>query len=271
MPTYPHFDLEVDSKIATVTINRPEKSNAFTLDMWQNLGKLFNDISESRDYRVVILRGAGKNFCAGMDLSAFAEIPPLVSDSDPDKHVAKLRKLIRGLQGGITAIENCAVPVIAAVQKACIGGGINIVAACDMRYGTTDSYFSIKEVDLGIVCDLGALQRMPKFMNYSKVAEMAYTGRRVNGTEAESMGLIAKSYEQYDEMMSEVRALAATIAAKPPSIIRGIKKSMLQARATSVNDGLQSIANYNSKHLFSDDLAEAMRATMTKTKPEFKD
>ena len=271
MPMYPHFNLVVNNKIATVTINRPEKSNAFTLDMWQNLGLLFSDISERRDIRVVILAGAGKNFCAGMDLSAFADIPPLVADSDPAKHIAKLRTLIRGLQDGISAIEKCPVPVIAAVQKACIGGGINIIAACDMRYGTSDSYFSIKEVDLGIVCDLGALQRMPKFMNYSLVAEMAYTGRKVSGIDAMTMGLIAKSYDDYASMMTEVNALAADIASKPPSVIRGIKQFLLQSRESTINEGLISIANYNSKNLFSDDLAEAMRATMTKTTPQFKD
>lgn len=268
---YTFFTLSVSDKIATVTINRPDKSNAFTLEMWQELGDVFQAVSERPDARVAILEGAGKNFCAGMDLSAFAAIPGVIASDDDNERAQKLKTFILGLQSGINAIENCKVPVIAAVQRACIGGGINIVSACDMRYCTDDAFFSIKEVDLGIVCDLGALQRMPTFMNGSTVAEMAYTGRSIDGNEAKATGLVAETYDSKEAMMASVKSLAETIAAKPPSIIRGIKSTLLQSRDLTVAEGLDAIATHNSKNLFSDDLAEAMRAYLSKSKPTFKD
>ncbi len=266
-----NFLLDINDKVATVTINRPEKSNAFTLDMWTELKTVFDHISTIPEARVAILRGAGKNFCAGMDLSAFGQIPSLIASDDEKEKEAKLKAFILGLQAGMNAIENCRVPVIAAVQKACIGGGINIASACDIRYCSADAYFSIKEVDLGIVCDLGALQRMPLFMNPSIVAEMAYTGRKISAQEAEQYGLVSQSLDSQEAMMTTVNNLAQTIASKPPSIIRGIKKTMHDQRDNPLSIALENIATHNSKHLFSEDLAEAMRAYLTKTTPVFKD
>ena len=268
---FKNFLLSISDKVATVSINRPEKSNAFTLDMWTELKTVFDHVSTLPEARVVLLTGEGKNFCAGMDLNAFAQMPDIIHSDDDAEKEAKLKTFILGLQSGMNAIEQCRVPVIAAIQKACIGGGINLAAACDMRYCSDDAYFSIKEVDLGIVCDLGALQRMPVFMNPSIVAEMAYTGRKITASEAAQTGLVSQSLSSQEEMMDTVTQLAKTIAAKPPTIIRGIKKIMLDQRDNSVNDALDNVATHNSKHLFSEDLAEAMRAYMTKTEPKFKD
>ncbi len=268
--TYDNFIVSVSEKIATVSFNRPEKSNSLTLPMWQELKQVFQDVSAIPEARVVILKGEGKNFCAGMDLEAFARIPGAMEPESEERR-EKLEAFILDLQSTISAIEECRVPVIAAVHKACIGGGINIVSACDMRYCTDDAYFSIKEIDLGIVADIGVLQRLPTIINPSIVAELAYTGRSVFGPEAQEIGLVAKSYGTQEQLMEEVHKLAKMIASKSPLGIRGIKKMLLYKRDHTVADAMNEMARYNATHLISPDLAEAMMAYMAKKQPVFKD
>jgi len=269
--TFNQFNVEITDKIATVTINRPDKSNAFTLDMWEELGKVFNYISNEPTARVAILKGAGKNFSAGMDLSVFAGIPGIIQADTEEEKTAKLKTFILGLQENISSIEKCSVPVIAAIQGACIGGAINIASACDMRYSCDATYISIKEVDLGIVADIGVLQRLPKVMSPSIVAELTYTGRNVYGKEAKSLGLVNDNFDSQETMEARVLELAHTIASKSPKVIRGIKKMMLEQRSLPVYEALDHMATYNSKHLFSPDLAEAMSAYFEKRQPNFED
>jgi len=268
---YKYFLVSLNAKVATVSINRPEKSNAFTLDMWKELEQVFSYVSDLPEARVVILRGEGKNFCAGMDLNVFMGIPALIqADNEEDKRL-KLKAFIRGLQNNISAIAKCKVPVIAAIHGACIGGGINIAAACDMIYTCDKAYMSIKEVDLGIVADIGVLQRLPRKMNAMKVAELAYTGRNISGMEAKEMDLVNDNFATREELDLKVNELAATIAGKSPKVIRGIKKIMQEQSSMSLDNALEHMSEYNSRNLFSDDLAEAMGAYFEKRQPQFKD
>jgi enoyl-CoA hydratase len=173
------------------------------------------------------------------------------------------------LQENITAIEKCRKPVIAAIHSACVGGGVDVVSACDMRFCTDDAFFSIKEVDVGLVADLGTLQRLPKILNPGIVAEMAYTGRKVSGIEAKEIGLVNRTFPDKESMMESVTQLARTIAEKSPLVVRGIKCNLLYSRDHSVSDSLKFQVLWNSATIISDDLMEAMQANMMKKKPEF--
>ena len=268
---FSHFLVSVTDKVATVTINRPEKSNAFTLDMWKELGQVFRHVSELPEVRVVILTGSGKNFCAGMDLNVFMSIPTLIEADDEEQKRLKLKEFILNLQENISAIEKCKVPVIAAIHGACIGGGINISTACDLIYTCDEAYISIKEVDLGIVADIGVLQRLPRTMSPMKVKELAFTGRNISGKEAKELGMVNDNFSSKEELHKQVAALANSIAQKAPSVIRGIKKVMLEQQNMTVTSALDHMAEYNSRNLFTEDLAEAMAAYFEKRPANFKD
>ena len=181
------------------------------------------------------------------------------------------RDFLLKLQASITAIENCQKPVIAAIQGACIGAGVDIITACDIRYCSEDAYFSIKEIDMGIVADLGTLQRLPKIINPAIVSEMAYTGRKVGGKEAKRIGLVNDCLPSSEEMYRHVQAIATNIASKSPLVIKGIKNSIQYARDHSVQDSLNYIAAWNTGLIFSDDLMEAFGASVEKREAKFKD
>ena len=267
---YKSFKVEISNKIATVSFNRPEKSNSLHAEAWIEMKAIFEEMHENPEVRVVILAGEGKNFCAGIDLSLLMNIQSFNSGC-PARSREKLRKFIIDLQETITSIERCRKPVLAAIHKACIGGAVDIIAACDMRYCTDDAYFTIREVDLGLVADIGTMQRLPTILNPGMMAEMAYTGRSVFGPEAEKIGLVNRSYATREELLTEVQKIAKTIAEKSPVVIRGTKEILLHKRDHTVADGLEYMATWNAGMLMSEDLQEAFKAYMMKRKPEFKD
>lgn len=266
--SYQFFKVTITDHVATVAFNRPEKSNSLHLPAWHEMRQIFEDMHDNSEVRVIILAGEGKNFCAGIDLQTLMGIQQFQKGCEARRR-EKLRKFILDLQDTITAIEKCKKPVLAAIHKACIGGGVDIVTACDMRYCTDDAYFSIKEVDLGLVADIGTLQRLPTILNPGMVAEMAYTGRNVGGKEAEHIGLVNKSFETKETMLAYVQQIATTIAEKSPVVIRGTKEVLLYKRDHTVAESLDYIATWNAGMLISDDLMEAFQAFMQKRKPVF--
>ena len=268
---YQHFELHVTDKIATITINRPNKANALPLAAWQEMQAIFGECDERADVRVIILQGAGKHFCSGIDMQVLMSPQIQVQSNCEGRAREQLYKFIVMLQGTVTAIENCTKPVIAAVHGGCIGGGLDIAAACDMRYATTDAYFSLKEVDAGLVADLGSLQRLPHLIGHGMVAEMAYTARKVYGPEAQQIGLINACYEGQEQLLEKVTVTASSIAAKSPLVVRGIKRTLLFQRDHTVADGLNQIATWNSATLLSADLAESLGAAMEKRLPKYED
>ncbi|KAH7331504.1 hypothetical protein KP509_20G036900 [Ceratopteris richardii] len=176
---------------------------------------------------------------------------------------------VKRLQAAFTALEECRKPVIAAIHGACIGGGVDLIAACDLRYCSSDSYFSVKEVDLAIVADLGSLQRLPLLIGHGNAMDLALTGRRVSASEAKSIGLVNGVFESKHVMEEQVTALARNIAAKSPLAVVGTKKVLLKSRDTTVSDGLEYVATWNSGMLLSSDLKEAIKAQLQKRKPIF--
>lgn len=265
------FEVQIENHIAQVMFNRPEKANAIHQKGWEELKSIFENLSDDPKVRVVILKSTGKHFCAGIDLSLLMSFQQFNNIECDGRKREGFLKAVRQLQACVNAIENCRKPVIAAIQGGCIGGGVDIVAACDMRYASEDAYFTIKEIDMGMVADLGTLQRLPKIIPYGVATELAYTGRKMYAMEAEKVGLLNRSFTSRAELQTEVEKVAATIANKSPLSIRGTKEVLLYARDHSVSEGLQQIQLWNAAMFLSKDLMEAFQSGMEKRPPEFED
>lgn len=265
-----HFRVRVTDKVAHVSINRPQKANALHLPAWEELKAIMEEMGRDPEVRVVILKGEGKLFCAGIDLELLMSVQGFDAMPSAARREALYAMVIK-LQDCVSAIERCPKPVIAAVHNGCIGGGVDIIAACDLRYCSDDAYFIIKEIDMGMVADLGTLQRLPRFVRPAVVAEMAYTGRAVNAGEAKEIGLVNDLFTVPEKLWAGVTEIALQIAAKSPLSIRGTKKVLHHALNHPVAEGLEYIARHNAENLLSDDLKEAFRALLEKRKPTFHD
>ena len=263
LPEYETLKLTLDGHVATVSLNRGDKANAMNEAMWNELELCFDWLDTEPVVRVVILSGEGKHFCSGIDLSIFADLQQAAEGMDVARKSEALRRKILTLQGNLTAIEKCRKPVLAAVHSSCIGGGVDMISCCDMRYCSEQAVFSIKEVDLAMTADVGTLQRMPRIIGDGMLRELAYTGRDVLADEALSLGLVNKVYEDRESLLAGVEALAQSIAKKSPLAIRGTKEMLMYSRDHSVADGLNYIATWNAGMLSTDDVMKAVTASMS--------
>ncbi|UCV04720.1 crotonase/enoyl-CoA hydratase family protein [Dechloromonas denitrificans] len=271
LPTFATLALSLDQGIAEVRLNRPDKSNAMNDAMWQEIRQAFEWVDATPEARVAILSGAGKNFCAGIDLAMLGSIQQRIAGPDGARSREALRRLILDLQDCLTAIERCRKPVLAAIHGACVGGALDLVTCCDMRYATSDAIFSIKEIDLAMVADVGTLQRLPRLIGDGMSRELAYTGRHVGAAEAATLGLINREFASTEDLVAAVRELALAIAAKSPLAMRGLKEVMNFSRDHSVADGLNFVATWNAALLLSGDLEEAIAAQRERRQPRFAD
>jgi enoyl-CoA hydratase len=194
-----------------------------------------------------------------------------IAHADGARSREALRRLILDLQDCLSSLERCAKPVIAAIQGACVGGALDLVTCCDLRYASADATFSIKEIDIGMVADVGTLQRLPRLIGEGQARELAYTGRTLNGQEAEKLGLANRLFATPAELEAGVRQIARSIAAKSPLAIRGTKEVLNYSRDHSIADGLNFVATWNAATLLSGDLKECMQAQMEKRAPQFAD
>lgn len=270
MSDYKAFRIELVGKIAHVQINRPDKVNAMNADFWREIIEIFQWVDDNDAVRVVVLSGAGKHFSSGIDLMLLASVGAQLG-KDVGRNATALRRKILELQASFNAVDNCRKPVLAAIQGYCIGGAIDLVSACDMRYCTVDAQFSIKEVDMGMAADVGTLQRLPRIIGDGMMRELAYTGRSIDGHEAVRIGLANRAYDNHEALLAGVMEIAEQIAAKSPIAVRGTKEMIRYMRDHRVEDGLEYIATWNAAMLQSEDLRLAMTAHMTKQKPEFAD
>ncbi len=270
MIEYKAFRIELADKIAHVVINRPEKVNAMNADFWSEIVEIFRWIDETDEVRVVVLSGEGKHFSSGIDLQLLAQAASELG-RDVGRNAERLRRKILSLQASFNAVDLCRKPVIAAIHGYCLGGAIDLISACDMRYCTQDAQFSIRETDMGMAADVGTLQRLPRIIGDGTMRELAYTGRTIEGEEARSIGLVNRTYADTAALLEGVFALAREIAGKSPVAIRGTKEMIRYMRDHRVDDGLEYIATWNAAMLQSDDLKVAMAAHMSKQKPDFAD
>ncbi|MFT0212814.1 crotonase/enoyl-CoA hydratase family protein [Pseudomonas sp. F1_0610] len=270
MTQYKAFKIEHCDKIAQIKINRPEKANAMDAAFWDELLQIMQWIDNEPSVRVAVISGEGKHFSAGIDLTMFMQLANAFG-KDPARNANIIKQKIFQLQSTFNAIDQCSKPVIAAIHGACVGGAVDLIAACDMRYCAKDARFSIKEIDIGMAADVGTLQRLPHIISDGVMRELAYTGREVSADEALHIGLVNQVYASKEELCTEVLHLAQTIASKSPVAVRGTKEMLRYARDHSVSDGLNYIANWNAAMLQSNDLKIAIMASMQKQKPEFED
>ncbi|MBS1144774.1 MAG: Enoyl-CoA hydratase/isomerase [Proteobacteria bacterium] len=271
MPSFSTLSLTLVDHVAEVRLNRPEKSNAMSAAMWQEIRQVFTWIDATPAARVAILAGEGANFCAGIDLVMLGGIQQQIAQADGARSREALRGVILDLQDCLNAIERCRKPVLAAIQGACVGGGLDLVCCCDMRYAAPDAVFSIREIDLGMVADVGTLQRLPRLIGEGMTRELAFTGRDVGADEALRLGLVNFKFEDFFRLTVEVRQMAQSIAAKSPLAIRGIKSVLNFRRDHSVADGLAHVADLNAAQLLSGDLDECLAARREKRRPNFAD
>ncbi len=270
-PNFSTLSLSLEQGIAEVRLNRPDKSNAMTEAMWQEIRLAFEWADTTPEARVVILSGSGRNFCAGIDLALLAGIQQRIAHPDGARSREALRRLILDMQECLSSVERCRKPVLAAIHGACIGGALDLVTCCDMRYATVNAVFSVREIDVGMVADVGTLQRLPRLIPEGVARELAFTGRNFLADEAERVGLINRIFASPETLTATVLELAQSIAVKSPLAIRGIKEVMNYSRDHSVADGLNFVATWNASMLLSGDLGEAIAAQREKRLPRFAD
>ncbi len=264
------FEIEINGPVAHLIMNRPQKANGMSPDFWEDLPRLTRELEQDMTIRAMVISGRGKHFTAGMDLAAFGSIMELLN-TEPARAAYELRNLIIKLQNSFNALEEARFPVIAAIHGACIGGGIDMICACDMRLASTDATFSIEEINIGMTADVGTLQRMPKLVAPGIVKELAYTGRRFTAEEARGWGFVNKVCDNPQKVVEEALELAEQIAAKSPLAISGIKKAVDYARDHNVADSLEQIATWNGGMLRPEDLMGAIKAKMEKKQAIFAD
>ena len=265
MSESPQFKVEIDGHVAWLTMNRPEKRNTMGTQFFTELSKHLANFNQDAAVRSVIIKAEGKSFTAGTDLE---EAASLLSGQAADQREAT-RKNIMSLQEGITNIERCSKPVIAAIHSHCIGGGIDLISACDIRLAAQDAVFSIRETPMGIIADLGTLQRLPSIIGHGWFRELALTGRNFSAEEALQMGLITRICENREALYAEAQKLAERIADCPPLTVQGVKEVILYSRDNGIDAGLQYVAQKNAAALPSEDVIEAVTAFMEKRKPKF--
>lgn len=271
---YSCFDVQISNNIAHVILNRPEKRNSMIPAFWNELPDIIRDIDENSRARVIVISSTGPHFTSGLDVSSFAKI----EDEDPEeKRAARIRAgsdfyaAVRNMQDSFTAIEECRIPVIAAIQGGCIGGGVDLITACDMRYATDDAFITIFETNIGMTADVGTFPRITKLIADGIARELAYTGRRMPANEANDVGLVNKVFSNQEEMMQAVMAIASNIASKAPLAITGCKRMMNYSRDHSIADSLDYIAIWNASMLQREEILEAMQANAEKRPGDFVD
>jgi enoyl-CoA hydratase/carnithine racemase len=265
------IQVRVDDHIGHLVLNRPDKANAMSVEMWNELPQAAAWLGQQAGVRVVILSGEGKHFTAGIDVSALAQLGSDAARGCPSRGREKLLDFIQRAQASLSSLEQLRVPVIAAIHGACYGAGVDLIAACDMRLATRDAKLCIKEVDMAVVPDVGTIQRLLPIIGLGRLTELVYTAEVFDGTQAQSMGLVTRVFDTREDLQAGAERLARTIAAKSPLTVRGIKRSLLWSRDHDVRDGLDMVAVWNSSMLLSHDLTEALSASLQKREAKFAD
>ncbi|WP_028324647.1 crotonase/enoyl-CoA hydratase family protein [Desulfatirhabdium butyrativorans] len=258
--------MDIDGHVASIVLNRPEKKNRMGLDFFPTLETLVQKAEAEPDVRAIILRAEGSVFTAGLDLM---EAGALLTDASASGRET-LRKHILKLQQSFSALEMCSKPVIAAVNGPCIGGGVDLISACDIRIASDDAYFSIRETRVAIIADLGTLQRLHHIVGYGRAAELALTGRDFTAKEACEMGLLSRCLPDPSALMEAAGQIAADIASLSPLAVQGVKDVLRFSRDHDIATGLAYVAQKNAALLLSEDLMEAFAAFSEKRVPQFK-
>ena len=272
---YESFSVEIDDRIAHIALTRPHKRNSMNPAFWRELPEIIADIDGNAKARAIVISSTGPHFSSGMDLASFggpgAGTDEAAARKASIRHGASFYDGTSHLQRAFSCLEECRIPVLVAVQGGCIGGGVDMISACDMRYATTDAYFTIFEINIGMTADVGTFPRLVKLLPEGIVRELAYTGRRMSAAEAKEVGLVNRVFQDQEAMLAGVFDVAREIAAKPPLAVYGCKRMINYARDHSTADGLDYIAIWNASFLQSAEMQEAMLAKRQNRPGEFVD
>ena len=267
---YSCFEYEIKDKVAHVLMCRPDEFNSMNKAFWSELPSLIEKISDEASARVIVLSAQGKHFCAGMDLANFSQV-----NEEPKAHLGMRKesgyRMTIDLQHTISCLEKSRIPVIAAIQGACVGGGVDLATATDFRFCTKDAFFCIQEINIGMAADVGTLQRLPRLIPEGIVRELAYTGRKFLPEEAMKFGLVNNIYESTEEMMEAVMNVAKEVASKGPLAITSTKEMLNFSRDHSIKDSLNYVALWNTAMSINDEMSVALKAKVEKKEPKFED
>ncbi len=261
------FELSINEHIAHLVLNRPQALNTLDLTFWRELDAVLQDLHQGSQARVLVISSTGKHFSAGMSLEVFGST--VAMDDQSAEGRAAIADMLAGLQATFTRIENLRIPVIVAIQGGCIGGAVDMVTAACLRYASADAFFCIQEINIGMVADVGTLQRLPKLMPMTVVKELAYTGRRMGADKALQYGLVNEVLPDADSALAAAMQTAKEIASKPPVAIWGSKQALHSAREHSTEDALKQMGWLQSGIWSNDHVKEAIAAFQAKRSAQF--
>ncbi|HWB88507.1 MAG TPA: crotonase/enoyl-CoA hydratase family protein [Acidimicrobiia bacterium] len=262
-----HLEITREGAVATLWLNRPDKLNALSADMWAEIPDAMAELDDDDDVRVVVLAGRGRAFCVGIDVELLATLQP--TGPSPAAGNLELYRTIKRLQQTVSCFAETAKPVIAAIHGYCLGAGVNLISACDIRLATVDAVLSIRETRMGLVADIGALQRLPAIVGNGVTAEMALTGADYPASWALQRGLVNSIHDDQEALLAAAGELAHVIAANSPLVTQGIKRILQANDGRTVEQALDYVAQWNSSFLVSNDLMEAMSAFIDKRDPKY--
>ena len=273
--TYECFDVSIEAGIAHIRLKRPEAMNTMVRAFWRELPAIVNDINDKAKARCIVISSTGKHFCAGMDLAVFGGDSGVAGERgaprDPHINNETMRHQVRTLQDSFSCLEAARMPVLVAIQGGCIGGAVDMVSACDIRYATADAFFCIQEINIGMTADVGTFPRLCGLIPQGWVRELAYTGRRLPAARARELGLVNEVFDTHEALLAHVMTTAREIASKAPLAVTGSKVMINYARDHSIADGLDYIAVWQSGMFSGPHMAEAFTAKQERRDTRFQD
>ncbi|MFW6335299.1 MAG: crotonase/enoyl-CoA hydratase family protein [Desulfosalsimonas sp.] len=270
MSDYQFYEVVKQPPVAWVYLNRPDKKNAMNPPAWKESIPIFEDLDSDKDIRAVVIAGRGPCLSAGIDLMGMAgELPELMDEGQKGGVKWALLKKIHAMQDAISCIEWCRKPVIAAIHGHCVGAGLDMATACDIRLCSSDALFCLKEAAVGFVADVGVLQRIPRIVGQGHARQLAYTAKEFDAEKARQMLLVNEVYADYQALMDAARDLAGQIAENPPLAVQASKDVLNYGAGRTVEEGLKYVATISTNIIPSRDLMEAISAFSEKRKPVF--
>ena len=263
------FDVSLAAGVAQITLSHPERMNSMTREFWVELPHVMRELDAAGTTRVAVIASTGKHFSAGMDLAVFAGNDSLDAGSVAGRE--RFRRHLMVLQGTFNAIANARFPVIAAIQGGCIGGAVDLATACCLRYCTRNAFFTIHEINIGIMADVGTMNRMPRQLPEAVMRELAYTGDRLGAERAERLGFVNGVFDSHDALIDGVLAVARKIAAKAPVAVAASKEMIAYSRDHSVAESLAYLNALQPGVFSRDDLGRAIAAQKAGTAATFED